>query len=603
MSFKRRAQLIIALIVIAVSSILTFFHISNESRYAQERTLHSSENVKTVFDSMTEDAKHFYLYRAYTILHLEGVVDAIKKRDRERLYELTLPRYKTLLEENPHLIVMQYHAAEGHSIVRMHLKDKYGDDIASLRPMLRTAHAARKMVSGFEGGVHGMAYRIVIPVFDNNTYIGALEFGIQTEYFVDKIKQMTGSDSVLMIHENHLGAVNQSMYKDGFLGYRFTRAMDQEEKKFIATFSKDNRAMKPKNVRMNEKDYEINPLFLEDSEGEKAGAIICINDITGGYQNQFKTILESVLITIGLLVLFLSLFEYTFGSLIKKLNFQERYIKTILDSQKNIVVVTDGKEIIFVNQAFYDYFGFTSLEEFRRKHSCICTFFEAGEGDEYLEAERDGLLWTEYLCQNRTKEHKVKMTVGGESSIFTVNIQKMEYEDEMRHVAVFTDITKLNQLATQDVLTQVSNRFRFDQVLEHSVALSERYAHPLSLMIVDIDHFKSVNDTYGHLVGDDVLKKIAKILSEGIRKSDLIARWGGEEFVILLPESELSSAAKLAEALRVKVAESDFTPVEKVTCSIGVVQWSMGDSSDELLKRVDEKLYQAKNSGRNKVRF
>ncbi|WP_299805730.1 GGDEF domain-containing protein, partial [Sulfuricurvum sp. RIFOXYD2_FULL_44_160] len=172
---------------------------------------------------------------------------------------------------------------------------------------------------------------------------------------------------------------------------------------------------------------------------------------------------------------------------------------------------------------------------------------------------------------------------------------------QMRHVVVFTDITKLNQLATQDVLTQVANRFKFDQVLEHSIALSQRYGRPLSIMIIDVDHFKAVNDTYGHLIGDEVLKKLAKILSDGIRKSDVIARWGGEEFVVLLPDSELTSAVKLAETLRAKVAESDFTPAKNMTCSIGVVRWNDGDTPDQLLKRVDEKLYTAKESGRNRV--
>jgi diguanylate cyclase len=601
MSFKFRAQLIILLIVIAVSSALTFFHTSNESRYAKERSLHSSENVKMAFNSMTDDLKHFYVYRAYTTLHLAGVIEAIKKRDTKQLYTLTLPRYKALIDENPHLMVMQYHAADGHSILRMHLKDSFGDDIASRRPMLRTAHAGHKMVTGFEGGIHGMAYRIVIPIFDNNTYIGALEFGIDTGYFVDKIKQMTGSTSILMIHEDYLGAADKSLYKEGMGAYRYTAAITKEQKIYMDAFRDHNHAMKPKNVRIDEKDYEINPLYLEDSEGKSAGAIICIDDVTGSYQNILETVLGSLLLTAALLLLFLGLFEYAFGTLIHKLNFQEHYIKTILDSQKNIVVVTDGEDIIFVNQAFYDYFGCASLEEFRREHSCICNCFEAGEADEYLQPQVDGLLWTDYLTQHSEKEHKVKMTVGGKSSIFTAHIQKMKYENQMRHVVVFTDITQLNKLATQDVLTQVANRFKFDQVLEHSIALSQRYGRPLSIMIIDIDHFKAVNDTYGHLIGDEVLKKLAKILSDEIRKSDVIARWGGEEFVVLLPDSDLSSAVKLAENLRVKVAQSDFTPVKNMTCSIGVVRWNDGDIPDQLLKRVDDKLYTAKKSGRNRV--
>lgn len=312
-------------------------------------------------------------------------------------------------------------------------------------------------------------------------------------------------------------------------------------------------------------------------------------------------VLESLLITVLLIAVIFGIFEYSFAHLFKTLNFQERYIHTILDSQQNMVVVTDGSKIIYANHAFFEYLEYPNLEAFRQKHACICEYFETGESDEYLQSEMEGVLWTDYLIRYSTKEHKVKMTMRGKTSIFTVHSQKMEYQDEIRHVVVFTDITKLNELATQDPLTHVANRFQFDKVFEHSIRLSTRYGRPLSMMLIDIDHFKQVNDRYGHLVGDEVLKQIASLLSNNIRKSDIVARWGGEEFVILLPDNEVSSALTLAEALRIRIETDDFAPVEQVTCSIGVVQWRVDDSPDALLKRVDEKLYEAKERGRNRV--
>ncbi len=600
MSFKLRAQIIIALIVIAVSASFTFFHISNESRYALERTQRSSENVKMAFDAMVRDTEHFYVFRAYANLRSEGVLEAIKKHDTQTLYRLTFPRYKTLIEENPSLTIMQFHAADGTSILRMHLKEQYGDNIAARRPMIRSVHESHKMLAGFEGGIAGMAYRIVIPVFDNDTYIGALEFGIDTSYFVDKIKQMTGSENLLLIHKTVLGAADTTQYKEGMGEYRYS-TISEEQKLFLNAFVDQNPTLMSKNIRIDSKDYEINPLYLQDSQGFNVGVILSINDVTGGYQDIVETILASVLLTLLLMVIFWSLFEYTFGTLIDKLNLQERYIKTILNSQKNIVVVTDGKKIIYANQAFFDYFGYFTIESFLLEHTCICDFFEEGESNEYIQTLIDGVLWTDYLSQYNTLEHKVKMTLNDKTSIFTVHSQKMEYEDQIRHVVVFSDITRLNELATQDVLTHVANRFQFDKVLEHSISLSQRYGRVLSIMLIDIDHFKEVNDKYGHLVGDEVLKAIARILSEGVRKSDVVARWGGEEFVVLLPDSDLSSTVKLAEVLRSKVSEYDFKLDENVTCSIGVARWNEGENSDQLLRRVDEKLYLAKEEGRNRV--
>jgi diguanylate cyclase (GGDEF)-like protein len=600
MSFKLRAQLIIALIIITVSSIFTFFHISNESRYASGRSKQSSENVKMAFDSIVRDTEHFYVFRAYAIMRSADVLEAIKKRDTQTLYDLTLPRYKTLREENPSLIIMQFHASDGRSILRMHLKDQFGDDIASRRPMLRKVHSTNQMASGFEGGIRGMAFRVVMPVFDKDIYAGALEFGIDTKYYVEKIKQTTGSDSVLLIHKNMLGAADQSLYAEGINDYRFATITD-EQKPLMAAFIAQNSNMEPKTIHLKGKNYEINPLFLQDSDGKRVGIIICIDDVTGGYQNFIETVVISIMLTLILLLIFFGLFEYTFGALIGKLNFQERYIKTILDSQKNIVVVTDGVNIMYANQSFYEYFGYSSIEMFRSEHLCICDFFESGEGNEYLQKDMDGILWTDYLLQYNNIEHKVKMTVSGKTSIFTVHSQKMEYEKQIRHVVVLTDITKLNELATQDALTHVANRFQFDNVLEHSITLFQRYGRALSMILIDIDHFKEVNDIYGHLVGDEVLKKLALTLSKGLRKSDVVARWGGEEFIILLPDSELSSAVKLAETLRIKISESDFKPVDTLTCSFGVVRWNEGENPDQLFHRIDEKLYEAKESGRNKV--
>jgi len=441
---------------------------------------------------------------------------------------------------------------------------------------------------------------VVMPVFDNDTYVGALEFGIDTSYFIDKIKQMTGSENILMIHKDVLGAADGSLYQKGIGEYRYIR-ISEEQKPYLSAFMDKNPLMNSKNIRIDEKDYEINPLYLHNSEGRKVGVILSINDVTGSYQNLLETILGSIILTVLLMALFWGLIEYTFGALIGKLNLQERYIKTILDSQKNIVLVTDGEQIIYANQAFSDYFGYLSIEKFRLEHACICDFFEAGESNEYLQPQMDGILWTDYLIQYNTKEHKVKMRVGEKVSIFTVHLQKMEYENQIRYVVVFTDITKLNELATLDVLTKVANRFQFDKVLEHSITLSQRYGRALSMMLIDIDHFKEINDNYGHLVGDEVLKILAQILRDGVRKSDVIARWGGEEFVILLPDSELSSATKLAEILRLRIAEYDFKLVKKITCSIGIVRWNEGENPDQLLKRVDEKLYYAKETGRNKI--
>ncbi|MBN2869881.1 MAG: diguanylate cyclase [Campylobacterales bacterium] len=599
-SFKARAQTVITLVVIAVSAALTFYHISQEKRYISERTERASEGIRRTFESIVKDTEQQYRFRTYATLNAPGVMEAFKARDNETLYRLILPRYQALRVENPYLTIMQFHAADGHSILRVHMKAKYGDDIAARRPMLREIHAGHQLISGFEGGLGGIAFRVIVPIVDQGVYVGALEYGIDTGYFVKKIKNFAGSDSVMMIHKEWLGAADRDVYSQGIGQYYYSTILE-ERKDLLESFARQNPYLEPRHVQHEGKSFEINPLFLKDSKNRNVGIIISTHDVTGTNQNIIDTLIGSSILTLLLAALLWGLFEYAFRTLVGKLMLQEQYIDTILDSQKNLVIVTDGQEIIYANRAFFDYFHIDSLEWFRQKHQCVCAFFESSPAQEYLQPQIDGVTWTEYLIRHSEQENRVKMTMDGKTSIFTVHSKKMEYQGQIRHVVVFTDITNLNELATQDMLTKLANRFQFDKVLEHSIHLAIRHGNPLSMLLIDIDHFKDVNDRYGHLVGDEVLKTLAKILTVSVRKSDVVARWGGEELVILLPDSELASAVKLAELLRQKIEKHEFPSVGRVTCSIGVVQWREGENTDTLFHRADEKLYVAKEGGRNRV--
>ncbi|HIE59298.1 MAG TPA: GGDEF domain-containing protein [Hydrogenothermaceae bacterium] len=150
-------------------------------------------------------------------------------------------------------------------------------------------------------------------------------------------------------------------------------------------------------------------------------------------------------------------------------------------------------------------------------------------------------------------------------------------------------------------LTGLFNKGKFNKVLKKEVERAKRYKRPLSLIIFDIDHFKRINDTYGHKVGDEVLKELAKIIKSVIRKADFVARWGGEEFVILAPETDLDGALNLAEKLRQTVEKHQFPTVKNVTISLGVAQYIDGETPEEFIIRADMALYKAKENGRNRV--
>jgi len=163
---------------------------------------------------------------------------------------------------------------------------------------------------------------------------------------------------------------------------------------------------------------------------------------------------------------------------------------------------------------------------------------------------------------------------------------------------------RLAELALRDVLTSAFNRRFFDRRLGEELERTRRYGHSLGLVMIDIDHFKAVNDGFGHQFGDEALKNLAAVCGQAIRASDVLARYGGEEFCLLLPETDLAETAALAERVRAAVERSPvraFGRVADLTISAGAAASREGDGPDELLRRADEALYAAKAGGRNRV--
>lgn len=172
----------------------------------------------------------------------------------------------------------------------------------------------------------------------------------------------------------------------------------------------------------------------------------------------------------------------------------------------------------------------------------------------------------------------------------------------------FKDITErkqmereLERLATTDRLTQVYNRMKFEEVMAREVDVLKRYKRPLSVIMLDIDKFKDINDRHGHAFGDYVLKVVSHIIKGQLRGIDYIVRWGGEEFIIIAPDTELQKAVALGERIRKAIDKHHFERSLNVTASFGVSQYRDADDVDSCIGRADEALYKAKENGRNRV--
>lgn len=282
-------------------------------------------------------------------------------------------------------------------------------------------------------------------------------------------------------------------------------------------------------------------------------------------------------------------------------------LQKFIDAQQNIVILTDSIKIQFVNQYFLDYFGFDAVESFLNKYKCICdkfiknnNFFHLGLIKEHEQ------YWVESLLNLSGRDRIVSMQDRfGEAHAFTVSINKY---DPSNYVVNFTDVSdsfmeklELSNQAFHDQLTHTYNRHYFvtksDTLIERNLDVHSG----TGIIMFDIDHFKKVNDTYGHDVGDAVLVELVTLVKNLIRKSDRLIRWGGEEFIIVLSADNSKEIKQIAQNLRKSIELHDFTAVKSITCSFGASLHKNKEDIHLTIKRADIALYEAKSDGRNQV--
>ena len=284
-------------------------------------------------------------------------------------------------------------------------------------------------------------------------------------------------------------------------------------------------------------------------------------------------------------------------------------LQEVLDTDHSFLMVSDDTEIMLANKTMLDFFNVHSLDEFKKNHEHISDAFVKVDDDEFLSTYMGEEHCINYLQKEQdNKQLKILMRFDGQNRYFKPHTKEIVIENKKLHIIIFDEITKelkkievLKEKASKDPLTQLFNRGKFDDVLIKEMSLANTTLMPLSIVFLDIDHFKVVNDTYGHNIGDSVLIELAQILKDATRDGDFIARWGGEEFIITLQSTTVLRASILAEKIRETVELHDFANVPKQTVSLGVSEYIYNETHESLMKRVDEALYQAKNNGRNRI--
>ncbi|RLA81600.1 MAG: diguanylate cyclase response regulator [Epsilonproteobacteria bacterium] len=308
------------------------------------------------------------------------------------------------------------------------------------------------------------------------------------------------------------------------------------------------------------------------------------------------------------------LLENKIENIIEQINLKERLkeqeilTNEITKLQDNILVVLDDKHnIIFSNEKFLQFFNVLNTDEFSKKYDDLYSVFL--QNDYFCIPDgQDKKDWIEQI-QKLDETKRVVSILDITLFIPKSFLLSIKYMNNTSHTIItFTEITSITieknnfkHKAFTDELTGIYNRAYFNEEFKKEIAKFQRYKTPLSFIILDIDFFKKFNDTYGHQLGDDILVGLSNLIEQDTRATDTFARWGGEEFVKILPDTSLEDAKKVADALREKIQNHIFKDNLKVTCSFGVSQFIDDDTQESIMKKADDALYKAKENGRNKV--
>lgn len=486
--------------------------------------------------------------------------------------------------------------------------ERRGDSLVGVRQDI-DAFLAQPMnapMTSISTGLFTTSFKTMIPIFDNDELLGLVEVILPFQPLIDRF-DMSQTQSLVL---------SDKRQRDKLTLARTAQFIDD----YYVVNTRDNPALISlvKQVGLPQilaaKPYWVEqgylftpvPIFNEQHEVEAHWLVampLSALDLSG-----VDILLGRYVIVSGVVVLMLVLLGVVFLSR-QQVSLQRHYYRDIIDSASDVLYVTDLKRIVDANAHFFELFSeFQNLTEFHRQYRCMCDVFEVEDG--FLQAEIDGVYWVQHILNHPGQVHKAKIKRHGKTYYFAIKIQPLKQDFFGQYTVVMQDITeleaiqrKLTHLSQTDELTGIGNRLFFNQRLHQEFLRAQRYQMPLCILMFDVDFFKNINDAYGHDVGDAVLKALADLVAGALRDNDLFSRYGGEEFIIMLLETDLADAQKITERLLRLIEQHVFEVLGagRVTCSFGLTALRAEDDEHALLKRLDNALYEAKHKGRNRI--
>ena len=547
---------------------------------------------------------------------------------RVKLFRQLSPLYDMLRQRD--VRQLHFHTSDSRSFLRFHAPHNSGDSLVASRPSVVEVNRTRKPIYGFETGRVVIGFRNVFPIVWQGEHLGSVELSQPFEavrrglYELDPAKEylLVLKASVLLpkLLDEHRKNYAPSLFSKDWLvedprrelpdsSLQLTPAMQEvySRLKSMPEFTSLLASGKSGSValRLRGTTSVISVIPLHDYDGVQSAAVISF--VRSPELDSLRTGMLGNQLIFTLLVLAGGTAVYLFLCSVQTVKKQELQLSLIASNIADGVYVLDRDGLItYVNRRAQELLGYSEEQLLGVKAHELFHHHGDGKGPDLESCP----IYEVIRTRERYEGEQVFTAHDGRSLPVMVASQAMVHEDQVvGAVTVFSDMTErknfeehLRLLSVTDCLTGVYNRRFMQETIYKELFRAERSREPFCLVMLDLDNFKQINDRFGHDAGDRVLRRLVEVVQGRIRNADCLARWGGEEFVLLLPGTGVIDATRLAGELLGVLSGSVVEGVGVVTASFGVAEYRVGDTVDSLVKRADSLMYAAKEAGRNCVR-
>jgi diguanylate cyclase (GGDEF)-like protein/PAS domain S-box-containing protein len=548
--------------------------------------------------------------------------------ERVRLYRRLAPVYELFRQRD--VRQLHFHTPDNRSFLRFHSPHNSGDSLVASRPSVAEANRTRKPIFGFETGRVIIGFRNVFPIIWQGQHLGSVELSQPFEAVRKGLHDLDPAKDYLLLlkasvllpklFDEHKKHYAPSLFSQDWLVEDPRRELSDSSpplspaSQIIYQRLKEDKAISrilaagnPGSIAVSHggRVYQVSLIPLHDTDGVSSAVMLTFTQAP-----ELEELYTSYWINLwvfSIMVLFGGTALYLFLSSMQTVLEQEQRLALITSNIADGVYVMDkAGQITFSNHRATEILGYSQEE---LNGTIAHDLFHRHDGGNHTLLEDCPIY---QVIQTRGRYEGEEQFANKAGNLLTVQVASQPMLKGGRvvgSVTVFRDITEQKLLEEQlrlmsitDPLTGVYNRRFLQETLLKELYRAERHGDSFSLIMLDLDHFKRINDSYGHEAGDRVLRHVVALMRKRIRSSDCLARWGGEEFMLLLPHTELEAANALAETLLLDLREAEVSGIGKVSASFGVTAGQPGDTVERLEQRVDALMYAAKQAGRSCVR-